>query len=57
MDIFMGMIAVGIGLFSLLALYRRTNERKWAVAGIVMIILGVMIASWDFFFLHALRNP
>jgi multisubunit Na+/H+ antiporter MnhG subunit len=57
MDIIMGLVAAGIGLFSLLGLYRKTKERKWAVAGIIMIMLGVMLATWDFFFRYAQNNP
>jgi hypothetical protein len=53
----MGLVSVGIGLFALLALYRKTRERKWAVSGIVMIMLGVMLATWDIFYRYALSNP
>lgn len=52
----MGSVSAGIGLFALLTLYRKTNERKWAVAGVLMIMMGVMIATWDFFFQYALHH-
>lgn len=52
----MGLVSAALGVFSLCFHYRKTKQKKWAVAGVVMIILGVMIATWDFFYQHALQH-
>jgi hypothetical protein len=56
MDIIIGAGLFAVGLYGILGHYRATKKRKWLIIGIIAIMCGTSLATWNLFYGYAVHH-